>query len=246
MLKILTKYRQLIIGVCIGSILFSIFPIKAAIEEYICYKADYRVMINGKEYKDPDLPILNYKGYTYAPLRSMLEAAGLNINWNAELGIAEITTPEPEKNEPSKETNTTPDNEKEPETPSTTEPDTTEPDTTTPTDPNLPENFNDAKLPNGMEYVWYNDSWCIKYNGEYYMEMSLLIQKYKPLGLVLVGRGYKIEKGIKIYNTNIYENSNTKQTYEIDITGENLDDSINVGGHIYLNLKLIINLFGGL
>jgi hypothetical protein len=85
------KYKQLIIGLIIGFIVASILPVGAAIQEYICYKADYRVMINDVEFVSPDLPILSYKGNTYAPIRPMLEAAGLNINWNAELGQAEIT-----------------------------------------------------------------------------------------------------------------------------------------------------------
>lgn len=86
------KYKQFIIGFIVGAMLFSIIPASAAIEEYICYKADYKVMINGEEYISPDLPVLNYKGNTYAPFRSILEAAGLNVNWNTELNQAEVTS----------------------------------------------------------------------------------------------------------------------------------------------------------
>ncbi len=90
----LRKYKQLIIGIIIGVAIASALPVSAAIERYICYKADYKVIVNGTEYTNPDLPILNYKGNTYAPFRSILEAAGLSVNWNAELGQAEVTTPE--------------------------------------------------------------------------------------------------------------------------------------------------------
>ena len=85
------KYKQFVVGFLVGAMLFSIVPISAAIEEFICYRADYKVMINGSEYISGDLPILNYKGNTYAPFRSILENAGLNVNWNAELYQAEVT-----------------------------------------------------------------------------------------------------------------------------------------------------------
>lgn len=80
-------------GLIVGALIFTIIPVSAVIEEFICYRADYKVMINGKEYTHDTLPILNYKGNTYAPFRSVLEAAGLKVNWNAELGQAEVITP---------------------------------------------------------------------------------------------------------------------------------------------------------
>lgn len=86
--------KKFVLGFIVGALLFTALPIGAAIEEYICYKSDYKVMVNGVEYISEDLPILNYKGYTYAPFRSILEAAGLNVNWNAELRQAEVTLPE--------------------------------------------------------------------------------------------------------------------------------------------------------
>lgn len=88
----LKKYKQLITGFILGACAFSIFPVKAAVEQYILYKADYKVEINGKEYTDPDNPILTREGVTYAPLRSMLSAAGLDIGWNADTGVATVNT----------------------------------------------------------------------------------------------------------------------------------------------------------
>ncbi|MHB1394989.1 MAG: stalk domain-containing protein [Clostridia bacterium] len=86
------KYKQFLIGFLVGAILFSLAPVSAAIEEFILYRADYKVMVNGSEYINQDLPILNYKGNTYAPFRSILEKAGLNVAWNTELGRAEVTS----------------------------------------------------------------------------------------------------------------------------------------------------------
>lgn len=87
------KYKQLIIGFIIGAVMFSLAPVSAAIEEFILYKTDYKIMIDGKEYISVDKPILNYQGTTYGPLRPMLEAAGLNVEWNVSLSQAEVTAP---------------------------------------------------------------------------------------------------------------------------------------------------------
>lgn len=85
--------KKFVMGFLTAALLFTAIPVGAAIEEYICHKADYKVMVNGTEYVSEDLPVLNYKGSTYAPFRSVLEAAGLNVNWNAELKQAEVTAP---------------------------------------------------------------------------------------------------------------------------------------------------------
>jgi hypothetical protein len=86
--------KRFVLGFIIGAVLFSVLPIKAAIEEFICYKADYRVIINGEEYTHPDLPILNYQGNTYVPFRSALEQAGLIIDWDTQSREARVTLPE--------------------------------------------------------------------------------------------------------------------------------------------------------
>lgn len=90
--------KKFIAGFLVGAMLFATIPLSAAIEEYLCYKADYKVMVNGEEYINADLPILNYKGNTYAPFRSILEKAGLEVAWNAELGQAEVSSPTSEQN----------------------------------------------------------------------------------------------------------------------------------------------------
>jgi hypothetical protein len=94
--KVFLMFKRLqgfIIGFFVCALMIGVMPIKAAIEEYICYKADYKVVVNGAEYANPDLPILNYKGNTYAPFASILKTAGLNVTWNADLKQAEVTTP---------------------------------------------------------------------------------------------------------------------------------------------------------
>jgi hypothetical protein len=88
--------KKFISGFIVAALLFTFLPIKAAVEQFICTKADYKVAINGKDYSHPDLPILNYKGNTYAPLRSMLQAAGMDVTWNAATKKAEVSTKESE------------------------------------------------------------------------------------------------------------------------------------------------------
>ena len=64
-------------------------PVK---NDYTLSKANYKVIINGKEYTDENLPILNYEGQTYAPMRSMLEAAGLKVDFAN--GVATVEAPQ--------------------------------------------------------------------------------------------------------------------------------------------------------
>lgn len=149
--------KKVLIGVIIGCLVMTVIPVAAEIQEYILHKADYTLIINGTEYTDDELPILNYKGYTYCPVRSVLEAAGLDVSWDAELQQAEVKLPEPtevmetkeseEATEPTKETDNTettepkPTNGQDTETPTepTNEPEPTEETPTEPTDEPGPE-----------------------------------------------------------------------------------------------------------
>ncbi|WP_373000730.1 hypothetical protein [Lutispora sp.] len=83
--------KKFILGVLVGGIIFGSIPLAASIEEYICHKADYKLIIYGQEYNDPELPLMTYKGHTIGSVRKILEAAGLNVEWNAELGQAEVS-----------------------------------------------------------------------------------------------------------------------------------------------------------
>lgn len=86
--------KQTVSAFILGVLVFSALPVKAAIEEFICYKADYKLVIYGQEFNDPDLPLMNYKGYTVGSVRKILEAARIPITWNAELKQAEVVEPD--------------------------------------------------------------------------------------------------------------------------------------------------------
>lgn len=63
--------------------------IGVAAVSYVANSADFKVMVNGKEFiSDP--PALVVEGKTYLPLRSMGEALGVPVNWNEELRQAEV------------------------------------------------------------------------------------------------------------------------------------------------------------
>jgi hypothetical protein len=83
--------KKFIAGFALAAVLFTALPIGAAIEEFILYRADYNILANGEVYNDPELPALNYKGYTYIPLRNIAKLLGVQLDWNATLNQAEIT-----------------------------------------------------------------------------------------------------------------------------------------------------------
>ena len=107
--------KKFIMGLLIGAMLALTLPVSAAIEEYILHKANYSLIINEADYTDEELPLLNYNGSTYAPVKSLLEAAGLDVAWDEETKQAVVTNPavEPES-EPETEKETTKPQEKEP------------------------------------------------------------------------------------------------------------------------------------
>lgn len=49
---------------------------------YTLTEATYPVEVNGAAYVDSELPILNYKGNTYVPLRSVGDLLGASVAWD--------------------------------------------------------------------------------------------------------------------------------------------------------------------
>ena len=79
------KYKQLFIGIIIGAILFNIIPSFATtVKQYIAYESPYPMYVNGKEFKS-DLPILNYNGTTYIPLRAVSDILGVPLDFNGQI-----------------------------------------------------------------------------------------------------------------------------------------------------------------
>ena len=84
------KNKQLIIGILIGALVFGGIPVFAATGQYILTQARYKIVVNGVEYADTELPILNYNGTTYVPLRAIGKLLGNEPRWNEEKRQVEI------------------------------------------------------------------------------------------------------------------------------------------------------------
>lgn len=84
-----------IVAAILFSLLFSLVPAGAAIQEYVLYKSEAKLMVDGKEYNNPALPILNYKGYNYIPaatFRDICKAIGVDFQWIGEVKQIQIKT----------------------------------------------------------------------------------------------------------------------------------------------------------
>jgi hypothetical protein len=84
------KFRGFAIGLLVGGILMTALPTFAATMKYMLVKATYPIYVNNTEYKSPQLPILNYAGNTYIPMKAIGELLGGTVQWNDELKRAEI------------------------------------------------------------------------------------------------------------------------------------------------------------
>lgn len=69
---------------CFGAVAFA--------ANYEAVAAGFKVFVNGEEFHS-DPPALVVEGRTYLPLRAMGDALGVPVNWNDELGQAEVGTP---------------------------------------------------------------------------------------------------------------------------------------------------------
>jgi hypothetical protein len=92
--------KKFIIGFIIGALLTlgsSVFA--EQVKQYILTEASYPIFVNGFEYSDKELPILNYNGNTYIPLSKIGDITGLNYRWNDTLKRVEISTASTSSNE---------------------------------------------------------------------------------------------------------------------------------------------------
>ena len=86
--------KGFVLGLLAGAILMmSTYAVAGPITEYILALADYPVYVNDELYEPGPLalPMLKYRGYTYAPLRAVSELLGVDIEWNEAMGRVEIT-----------------------------------------------------------------------------------------------------------------------------------------------------------
>lgn len=77
--------KKFLAGLIVGALLFSIIPVGAAVQEYVLQKSSAKLVVNGAEYANKDLPVLNYKGYNYMPadaFRGICETIGAGFKWD--------------------------------------------------------------------------------------------------------------------------------------------------------------------
>jgi hypothetical protein len=150
----LKKFRHLIIGFVLGALFFRVIPVGAAIQEYILYKSEVQLTVDGQEYNNPELPILNYKGYNYIPaatFRDICNAIGVDFQWAGQVNQIQLRT----GNVPIE-----PNNVNESEVTNVPETTTIQYDQTT-------------GLPVGAEYIEYGDcEKAVSYNGKIFVSSS--------------------------------------------------------------------------
>jgi hypothetical protein len=86
----LNKIKTLSLGIALGISISTLTPIFATVQNYILTKVNYPIVVNNVEYIDDKLPILNYEGRTYIPLRAVGDILNANVEWNEELFRVEI------------------------------------------------------------------------------------------------------------------------------------------------------------
>lgn len=69
-------------------------PIMAKTGDYLLKKVTYPIYVGGEVYNDKTLPVLNYEGRTYIPLRSVGDTLGAKVKWNQAEGRVEISLKE--------------------------------------------------------------------------------------------------------------------------------------------------------
>lgn len=94
-MKMARKYKHFVIGFLVGALLFTFIPANASVQEYILQKSLAKITVDGKEFANKDLPVLNYKGYNYIPasvFRGICEKLGLGFDWVGETNEIQIKT----------------------------------------------------------------------------------------------------------------------------------------------------------
>lgn len=89
-MKNIHKAKFILIGLVIGIIASSFFVYADAIGQFILTKVNYPVVVNNQEYTNTELPVLNYQGNTYVPLKAVGKLLDAEIKWNDELKRVEI------------------------------------------------------------------------------------------------------------------------------------------------------------
>lgn len=89
------KNKQLIIGFILGALLFTIVPVGATVQDYLLKKSTAKLMVDGNEFLNKELPVLNYQGYNYIPaatFREICDTIDVEFEWVGEKNEIQIDT----------------------------------------------------------------------------------------------------------------------------------------------------------
>lgn len=87
--------KNITIGIIIGAALtLPTTSFASTLTKYFLVNAKYPIVVDNILYEN-DLPILNYEGSTYVPLRALSELLNVNISWNEASRQVDITKKNP-------------------------------------------------------------------------------------------------------------------------------------------------------
>ena len=86
------KWKGFIVGIATGcALMFTVTAYGETAKEFVLKTVSYPILVNGETYVSEELPVLNYEGHTYIPMRAIGDVLGANVEWNQEAFQAEIT-----------------------------------------------------------------------------------------------------------------------------------------------------------
>lgn len=82
-------------GILIGSLVTQTDVWAKPVIDYLLQAATYPVTVDGQTYESSELPVLNYEGRTYVPLKALGDLLGTSTIWNDTLKQVEIVKNRP-------------------------------------------------------------------------------------------------------------------------------------------------------
>lgn len=192
--------KSIVLGIVIGSLVSSIIPIKAAVEEYVLQKSDCKLVVNGQTVDDSKYKVLNKDGINYmavAAIKPIVTSIGGQFNFDNNTKTISINT----SGEGVSSINST---------------------TQTQTTNDIQYNESTG-LPIGAEYIEYKDcKKAIKYNGKIYVSQSNLYTKFKFKSKTVIDNKAIFEKdgvqvSIDLSNKNLAYNVGAVMYFDISL-----------------------------
>ncbi|WP_168121176.1 Gmad2 immunoglobulin-like domain-containing protein [Paenibacillus sp. HB172176] len=85
------KHKGFLIGLLAGCLLMMAAPAMAStLKSYMLSDTTYPIKVNGAAYEQEELPMMNYNGHTYVPLKAVGDLLNAGVDWNEEEHSVEI------------------------------------------------------------------------------------------------------------------------------------------------------------